>query len=246
MVTEKKISRHDSSYCKSWLKDTDKLRPVLQNEQGFSLIEIIVAVVILGTCFMLLATLIHQNSLTIKLNKRKEDAIFVREDIKEWLSYKGQIQDLANLNNYVFIRPTKSLDLVETARQGHFILDNTGIQTESSTDSTIKYGEIKIPETDSDRGSFVQKLKYHLKTSEEEVNFLPESLRTETNQLYMGEYVNSSKETTNFLVKVQAEWTSADVSYMPRTDGIDLTILIYDKDTGALLTSTVLNWVTES
>lgn len=214
---------------------------VIKDENGFSLIEILVAVVLLGSCFMLLATLIHQNALAIQLNKRKEEAAYVREDIKEWLLYKRQIQDLADLNRYVFAQTDKNLTTEQEARRGHLILDNTGIQKDSA--SQPLYGEMGIKETDSDnkRGNFVPKVIYHLDTSE----FLPTSLQSATNQLYIGEYVSPKKEASDFLVEVQAKKPKADQAYNARTNGIDLTIMIYDKKTGSLLTSTVLNWVVE-
>ncbi|MBP1042782.1 prepilin-type N-terminal cleavage/methylation domain-containing protein [Vagococcus sp. BWB3-3] len=213
---------------------------LFRDEKGFSLIEIIVAVILLGSCFMLLATLVHQNSLAIQLTKRKEEAAFVREDIKEWLLYKGQIQDIAYLNNYVFvqIQQGKNLTDKQIARRGHLILDNTGIQRDGSLPV---YGEVEVKEVDSKRGNFVRKVKYY----PTEANFLPEKLRSEVNQLYIGEYLHGTKG-TDFLVEIQVSTPETNASYNPRTEGVDLTILVYDKKNGSLLTSTVLNWVIDS
>lgn len=213
----------------------------LLDEKGFSLIEIIVAVVLLGSCFMLLATLIHQNSLAIQLTKRKEEAAFVREDIKEWLLYKGQIEDIANLNHYVFVQTKegKQLTVEEKARRGHLILDNSGIQKESLLPI---YGEVEVKETDGNRGNFSKKVSYHLT----EATFLPEKLRSDSNLLYIGEYVGATQTTSKFLVEVQVSIPDVSLTYNPRRDGVNLTIMIYDKKTGGLLTSTILNWVVDS
>lgn len=214
---------------------------LLKDEKAFSLIEIIVAVILLGSCFMLLATLIHQNSLAIQLTKRKEEAAFVREDIKEWLLYKGQIQDIANLNNYVLVQADtgKTLTDKQKARRDHLILDNSGIQRESSLPL---YGEVEIKEVDSARGEFTKKVTYH----PTEATFLPEKLQSDVNQLYIGEYIDGTQRLSTYLVDVQVTIPDQAVGYNPRREGVNLTILIYDKKTGALLTSTILNWVVDS
>lgn len=214
---------------------------LIKDQKGFSLIEIIVAVILLGSCFMLLATLIHQNSLAIQLTKRKEEAAFVREDIKEWLLYKGQIQDIANLNNYVLVQADagKTLTDKQKARRNHLILDNSGIQKESSLPL---YGEVEVKEVDGDRGDFTKKVTYH----PTEAAFLPEKLRSDVNQLYIGEYIDGTQGTSTFLIEVQVTIPDQAVGYSPRREGVNLTILIYDKKTGGLLTSTILNWVVDS
>ncbi|MBP1042803.1 prepilin-type cleavage/methylation protein [Vagococcus sp. BWB3-3] len=215
----------------------------VKEEAGFSLIEIIAAVILLGSCFMLLATLIHQNSLAIQLNKRKEEAVFVRQDIKEWLSYKGQMDDLVSLNSYVLTQTAKTLTPEQKSRREHLILDDSGIQLASGSS---KYGEVKV-ETAANRGSFVQKVKYY----KDQATFLPESLRSADNQLYIGEYRNRGGEATDFLVDVTVKRDDAGtgkelMSYNPRREGLDLVIKVYDKKTGTLLTSTVMNWVVEA
>ncbi|MCB5952537.1 prepilin-type N-terminal cleavage/methylation domain-containing protein [Enterococcus sp. BWT-B8] len=211
------------------------------DERGFSLLEILIAIVLLGTSFLFLASMIYQNNQAIKLNKRKEEAIFVREDIKEWLLYKSQLQDIANLNSFVFIEFKASLDEGQIARRNHLILDNSGIQRDVLTGKG-KYGEIEVPLSDDERGTFIQKLKYHLT----DADFLPESLRTDGNQLYIGQYVDRFNEETDFLVKIVVNHKVGVSEYNPRTDGVSLNILIYDKQNGSLLTETYVNWVVES
>ncbi|MGK0551207.1 type IV pilus modification PilV family protein [Enterococcus faecalis] len=229
------------------------------NEQGFSFIEILGAIVILGISLILIASMIFQNRKAIALNTQREEAIAVRDDIKEWLSYKAQIQDITNLNQWVYLFGDTN------ARQRHFILDNSGIQYEAGK---AKYGEIPIDESDTRRGRFIRKVQYDPPTG----SFLPAVLaEDENNKLYMGQYLTETGTATNYLVKVLvtkiAQETggtiadarsvtnrSADIVlldsyferpgyYDTRNDGVLLTIQIFDKVTGRFLTETYLNWV---
>ncbi len=212
-----------------------------RDEHGFSLLEVLFAIVLLGVCFLFIVSMIYQNRQAIQLNKKKEEAIFVREDVKEWLGYKAQIQDIANLNAFVFVESSAAFTGEQMERRNHLILDNSGIQKESGTNKA-KYGELEMPLSDSDRGTFIRKINYHLTDSD----FLPEALRSTVNQLYIGQYISNSGEETDFLVEVVVQRKTGLVDYNPRTDGVGLGIKVYDKRNGNLLTETYINWVAES
>lgn len=211
------------------------------NEAGFSLIEILFAIILLGISFTLLASFIYQNSRAIEINKKREEAIFVREDIKEWLLYKAQIQDITNLNQFVFVESGGTFSEEQTLRRKHMILDNSGIQKLEGSNKA-KFGEVEMPlENNEERGTFVQKVRYSLTPTD-----LPQQLQSGSDYLYIGQYIDSSKKETEFLVKVTVQKKQNIQDYNPRTDGIALTILIYDQKTGSLLTETCINWVAES
>jgi len=72
------------------------------DESGFSLVEILGAIVILGIAMVMIAMLIIQNNLILSYNTRMEEAIAARDDVKEWLIYRAQTQDLADLNIGIF------------------------------------------------------------------------------------------------------------------------------------------------
>ncbi|WP_170924710.1 type IV pilus modification PilV family protein [Candidatus Enterococcus clewellii] len=219
----------------------EKLKRMCLDEHGFSLLEVLFAIVILGVCFLFIASLIYQNNQAIQLNTKKEEAIFAREDVKEWLLYKAQIQDVANLNTFVFVETSSALTAEQTERREHLILDNSGIQKDSGI-GRAKYGELEVPVNDSERGVFIQKIKYRLTEPE----FLPEALRSSENQLYLGQYIDRSGEETDYLVKVVVRRKEGIQAYNPRTDGVGLTIQVYDRIKGNLLTETYINWVAES
>ncbi|MGL4696659.1 type IV pilus modification PilV family protein [Enterococcus larvae] len=218
-----------------------KLKRVWLDERGFSLLEVLFAIVLLGVCFLFISSMIYQNKQAIQINKKKEEAIFVREDVKEWLVYKAQIQDIANLNTFVFVESAAVFNEEQLERRNHLILDNSGIQKESGTNKA-KYGELEMPVTDSDRGTFIQKVNYRLS----DPDFLPEALQSDVNQLYLGQYLNHLGEETDFLIEVVVQRKAAIAEYDPRVDGVGLTIKVYDQNSGSLLTETYINWVAES
>lgn len=217
------------------------LKETILDEEGLSFIEILATMVILGIALLSLSSLMYQNFIVIDQNKLKEEAIFCREDIKEWLTYRAQTQDVTNLNTFVLTTPKNgesSLTEEQRIRRSYLILDESGIQIDSKGDAL--YGEISR-DGSIDRGEIVSKVKYNFTG-----DLLPDSLlqEDEYNKYYIGEYVNQSVE-NSLLVKVQVVRKSDRSDYNPRKDGVRLDILIYSKESGMLLTEIYLNWVAE-
>ncbi|MGY3777464.1 type IV pilus modification PilV family protein [Isobaculum melis] len=216
-------------------------KKTLINEEGLSMIEILAAVVILGIALLQLSSLMYQNFIAIDQNKLKEEAIFVREDIKEWLTYRAQNQDVANLNTYALLWEFNNAGTYteeQTMRRKHFILDETGIQVDVNTGENI-YGEI-AREASAERGELVSKVRYDFSGS-----LLPDALQQDPyNKYYIGEYIDSEADEPLFLVKILVEPKDIlNKKYDARTGGVGLNILIYSKETGKLLTETYLNFV---
>ncbi|MGX7420623.1 type IV pilus modification PilV family protein [Carnobacterium gallinarum] len=210
---------------------------VATDENGFSLIEVLASIIIFGIALLGLTSLMYQNFSAIDQNELTERAFYVRDDIKEWLNYKAQSQDIANLNQFVLTLPKQGEVMYteeQQVRSRYLIVDESGIQVDPGTNKS-KFGEI-ARDTSVDRGKIVEKVHYDFSG-----NQLPDILNQDKfNKYYMGEYV----EDPSFLVKISAKKKS-DSSYEPRTDGMMLTIQIYSKETGKLLTETYTNWVPE-
>lgn len=235
-----------------------QIKNSLRNQLGFSLIETLAAIVLLGTCLALLLSFMYQNFLAIDLNTKKEEAIFIRDDLKEWLTYKGQSQDIARLNPFVFeSRAVETID--EEERSRHLIIDESGIQYVGETSQTL-YGELPR-DSRIDRGQTIQKVHYDFTG-----DTLPEKLKNPmTNRFYIGEYLDFSGNFTGYLVeikKIEKDFFPAFLllsyrpplylvlsDYMPwahdRKQGIGIQIIIYDKESGEFLTETFLYWVVE-
>lgn len=218
------------------------------DESGFTLVEILGAIVILGIALVMIAMMIIQNNLILSYNTRMEEAIAVRDDVKEWLTYRAQTQDVANLNLWLFTTRSPGMILapdeqLENRRQ-HLVVDNSGIQYNSYGQSL--YGEIPIPIHDVDRGRFIRKVAYDLTGAH-----LPDSLvHSEQNRLYMGTYLSENDQPTNYLVKIAIredqlhDITQAD-SLDRRQQGMGLIIQVFDKSTGEFLTETYMHWVVD-
>lgn len=218
---------------------------ILNNEKGMTLIEIVAAMLILGIALAGLATMTSQNFIAIDQNKLKEEAAFVRDDIKEWLNYRAQTQDIANLNPLA-LKNEKSISGLLTdkelaERYKHLILDESGVQVDPQTGKN-KYGEVLRNKSDTGRGKFISKVEYDLSGS-----FLPNGLKkNEFNKYNIGKYIGTKTENDAFLVEVKATATTGGTDDSDvRKRGLELTILIYSQDTGALLTETQMRWVPE-
>lgn len=219
------------------LKESMKKRRDL-DEAGFSLIEVIGAIVILGISFLLIASLVIQNNYAINFNKQQEEAIAARDDIKEWLLYKAQIQDIANLNPWVFTEPSHAESTAMQQRRNHLVVDNSGIQY---AQGQPLYGETPIDIEDDLRGTFIRKVEYKFDGDE-----LPENLAySEYAPFYIGHYLSENGEATDYLVKILVEQDTTSADFDPRRQGVRLIIQIYGKARGDLLTETILNWVIE-
>jgi hypothetical protein len=223
---------------------------MLQNEDGMTLAEVLISVVILGTTFMLFASMIVRNQKFIALNEKVKEAQYVRDDIKEWMGYRAQSQDIAGLNQYVFIHSVKknnSLTDKQQTRIKYLILDNSGIQKGPYTGSPTLYGEQAIVYGDRAPGGENKERKIEYKYSNKE-STLPSSFKDahgksieEAN--YLGKYIGS--ETKNsFLVICKITDKAANVKDY-REEGLELTLEVYDEDTGKFMTDTVFKWVAD-
>lgn len=217
------------------------------DESGFSLVEILGAIVILGIAMIMIAMLIIQNNLILSYNTRMEEAIAVRDDIKEWLVYRAQTQDVADLNLGIFTTrpPWMMIDPDEPTevRRRNLILDNSGIQYDMH--GQPMYEEIPIAVDDLDRGRFIRKVVY-----DHSGDHLPQSLaNSEENRLYMGTYLSENEELTNYLVKIGIRedplYGIKENFFDRRQHGIGLVIQIFDKQTGVFLTETYMHWVVD-
>lgn len=210
---------------------------VITNEAGLSLIEILASIVIFGIALLGFASLMYQNFVAIDQNELVERSYYVRDDLKEWLNYRAQSQDIANLNQYALTLPKEgeaAYTPEQKARSEHFILDESGIQLNPTTNQA-EYGEIPR-DLSVDRGEIIEKVHYDFSGK-----LLPAPLKQDKfNKYYVGEYLADP----DFLVKINVKKQATD-SGNPRTDGVRLTIQIYSKETGKRLTETYLNWVSE-
>ncbi|MBO0470872.1 hypothetical protein JZO66_09965 [Enterococcus sp. DIV0242_7C1] len=222
---------------------------MLENEEGLTLAEVLVSVVILGTTFMLLASMLIRNQQLIELNEKKKEAQYVRDELKEWMGYRGQTQDLAGLNPYVFsIRDERHLTDQQKSRRAYLILDNSGIQMKDDGSKQIPlYGEEKIDYTgrvEAGKENIERKVDYHYSEKEAE---LPDRWKNSDGSIkeeahYLGKYIGN--QTNHFFVvlcKVNYKEGTKDL----RKDGIELNLEIYDGKTGAFMTDTVFNWVVD-
>lgn len=237
----------------NYIKQVIKLKECKQvenifDESGFTLVEILGAIVILGIALVMIAMMIIQNNLILSYNTRMEEAIAVRDDVKEWLTYRAQTQDVANLNLWLFTTRSPGMILnpdeqLENRRQ-HLIVDNSGIQYDSHGQSF--YGEIPIPIDDANRGRFIRKVAYDLTG-----DHLPHSLvHSEVNRLYMGTYLSENDQPTNYLVKISIRddrvYDNTQVEDLDRRQqGMGLVIQVFDKQTGEFLTETFMHWVVD-
>jgi hypothetical protein len=223
---------------------------MLQNEDGMTLAEVLISVVILGTTFMLFASMLIRNQKFIALNEKIKEAQYVRDDIKEWMGYRAQTQDIAALNQYVFIHSVKknnSLTDKQQLRISHLILDNSGIQYGPYASSPATYGEKKIEYGSRMDGGEerAQKIDYKYKNKE---STLPSSFKDDHGKSteeanYLGKY-KGSKTKNSFLVICKITDKAANVQDY-REEGLELTLEIYDEETGKFMTDTVFKWVAD-
>jgi len=215
------------------------LKEIVINERGFSLIEVLATLILLAFSLSSLFYFIQQNFVVIERNKIQEQAIFVREDIKEWMTYRAQAQDIISLNPIISQVNVKTfLQPAYIERMNHLILDETGIQRDSETGRAL-YEEVERDSLEGGRGQIVSKVIYDLSDDS-----LPKILRSDPyNKFYIGEYINSEKSRSGILVKIKIKSKEDIDDYIPQVDGVDVSIIIYSKKTGELLTETWLHWV---
>ncbi|MBO0440840.1 type II secretion system protein [Candidatus Enterococcus ikei] len=225
---------------------------MVKDEDGLTLIEVLVAVVILGTSFMLLASMLVRNQQMIELNEKKKEAQYIRDELREWIGYRGQTQDLAGLNQYVFsIRDNQNLTDSQKIRRNYLILDNSGIQTNSG--HLPIYGEQEIDLTDrvdktneAEKKQQERKIEYNYPNK---ANILPkkwkdaeEGTLEKEESNYLGRYIGTVNQ-HNYLVLCKVNFKNTSKNYDPRKDGVEVVLEIYDEKTGHLMTDTLFNWV---
>ncbi|MDR0922394.1 MAG: prepilin-type N-terminal cleavage/methylation domain-containing protein [Lactobacillales bacterium] len=215
----------------------------VEEEFGFSLIEVLASIIILGISLTLMFVFINNNNQMIEFNRTREEAIEVRQDIKEWFSYRAQTEDIVNLNQFVLTQienESSNLEENEKMRRQHLILDNSGIQYDGVNRSV--YGEIPIDESNPNRGKFLYKIKYA--PGEPEKLGIPENLRLKVeNQYYLGVYLDENRKETDYLVRIDVNRKSTNSN--SKKDGIEVNVEIYNRKTGKFLTETIFNWVPE-
>ncbi|PZL70614.1 hypothetical protein CI088_14570 [Enterococcus plantarum] len=221
---------------------------MIRKEDGLILIEVLVAVVILGTSFMLLASMLVRNQQMIELNEKKKEAQAIRDELREWMGYRGQTQDLAGLNQYVFsVKNNEHLITSQKVRRNYLILDNSGIQTNGGNISI--YGEQKVDLTgrvETTNKQQERKIEY---SYPDKRTLLPkkwkdaeEGTLEKEESNYLGRYIGTANQ-HNYLVLCKVHFKNTSKKYDPRKDGIEVFLEIYDESTGRLMTDTLFNWV---
>lgn len=221
---------------------------MIRKEDGLTLIEVLVAVVILGTSFMLLASMLVRNQQMIELNEKKKEAQAIRDELREWMGYRGQTQDLAGLNQYVFsVKNNEHLTTSQKVRRNYLILDNSGIQTNGGNISI--YGEQKVDLTgrvETTNKQQERKIEY---SYPDKRTLLPkkwkdaeEGTLEKEESNYLGRYIGTANQ-HNYLVLCKVHFKNTSKKYDPRKDGIEVFLEIYDESTGRLMTDTLFNWV---
>lgn len=221
---------------------------MIRKEDGLTLIEVLVAVVILGTSFMLLASMLVRNQQMFELNEKKKEAQAIRDELREWMGYRGQTQDLAGLNQYVFsVKNNEHLITSQKVRRNYLILDNSGIQTNGGNISI--YGEQKVDLTgrvETTNKQQERKIEY---SYPDKRTLLPkkwkdaeEGTLEKEESNYLGRYIGTANQ-HNYLVLCKVHFKNTSKKYDPRKDGIEVFLEIYDESTGRLMTDTLFNWV---
>ncbi len=213
------------------------------DETGISMIELLATIVLLGISLVTLASFMAQNFMAIDLNTKLEEAIFVREDIKEWLSYRAQSQDIANLNTFFFAG--EKVNDSTLPRLKYLLLDESGIRRDAITGKAI-FGEI-TRDQGIDRGKIINKVRYDLTGA-----LLPDTLKKDDENKYkIAQYLDRQGNPTDYLVSVKRYGIVVPPrAYLKNSSyrndqGFHLLILVYDKKTGKLLTEGTLYWVAD-
>ncbi|HCN75393.1 type II secretion system protein [Pseudolactococcus plantarum] len=230
----------------------------LKNEEGFTLVELLSAITILGIVLPLFIGFIVSNSKMIELNTIQTEAISVREEIREWMSYKAQSQDIADLNPYVLATtghqpdPITLTDQEEKLRASHLILDKSGIQKD--TLGKAKYGEqVPADKLVDDDGNIITSSPTRQQTRQvvylSSGFALPKLNLSAEKKRYVGMYVGEGAlrfkvdyavlvEAAPKAIKKGATATVAD----NQDSGILVTLRIYNSKTGKELTNTQFHW----
>lgn len=201
------------------------------DELGFTLVEVVLSIPLLGICLVLLIGFMQQQQNAVESMRQKEVAIAVRTDIQQWMKYTGQYQEIQMLNSYALavLSPEDELGLTreQKIRRSYFLLDESGVEWNASGKGP--YGEV-WDHSGSVVRNHVKKIQYGLTPNE-----VPQKLGSSEEELKMiGEYLDGKKQRTGYLVKV--------VTGKRKKTGLMLTIQVYLKKSGVLLTESTMNW----
>lgn len=228
------------------------------DEEGFTLVELLSAIVILGIMLPLFMGFIITNAKLIDQNTIQTEAISVREEIREWMSYKAQSQDIADLNPYVLATtghqpdPIILTDQQEKNRASHLILDKSGIENDAF--GKAKYGEqVPADKLVDDDGNIITSSSTRKQTRQvvylnsgfslSKLNLPDEKKR------YVGKYVGEGalRFKVDYAVLVEAapkeiKKGSTATTADNQDGGILVTLRIYNSKTGKELTNTQFHW----
>lgn len=211
------------------------MKKIWNVEDGFSLIEVVASIGLLTLLFGGVINIIIQNNYIIDNNQLRAEAMDVQKDIKEYLTYRGQTQDIADLNRIAIVDLDKDNIGNDTKERSHYlILDNSGIQKDENGNSKFDEKEIdasRQAEGTTNAENFIRKVSY-------EDIVLPSKLNNQINKKYMGNYLDREGRKTNFLIRIDV--LSKDIHV---DEGLNLKITIWDQERGNELTTSIFKWI---
>ena len=228
---------------------------VSTDEEGMSIVELLGAITILGIVLPLFVGYIILNSKMIAANTIQTEAIAIREDIREWMSYRAQSQDIYELNPYVMtttgnrpgpVYPTE--EGIEKVRAKHLILDKSGIMKDDQ--GNPMFGE-QIPSdivvVGKQRSSESRNRRQVLDYDYEKKGVSLKASVLSDIKPYVGQYVGLGydKLAINYAVLVEAdpkEFEKNANTSDNSVSGILVTLRVYNGITGAELTNTQFHW----
>ena len=246
--------------------DKKAIVTISNNEEGFTIAELLCAIVIISIVLPLLMGLIVTNAKMIDLNTIQSEAIDVREEIREWMSYKATSQDIADLNPYVLATtghqpaPITIHDSPEKEmRAGYLILDESGIPKDTSS-GKAKFGEtvpakVLVDDDGKEISGSTRNQTHQVIYGGKDFSKLNIADISAEKQKYVGMYVGEGAQRykTQFAVLVEAApkaitmQTYASISENAENydSGILVTLRVYDVKTGKELTNTQFHWVAD-
>ena len=247
------------------MRDNKVIVSISHNEDGFTIAELLCTIVILSIVVPLLMGFIVSNAKMIELNTIQTEAIDVREEIREWMSYKATSQDIADLNPYVLattghqpapitIHDSKE----EEIRAGYLILDESGIPKDISS-GKAQFGETVptkvLVDDDGKEISGSTRTQTHQVMYDGRYDFSKlniADISSDDKQKYVGMYVGegAQRHKTQFAVLAEAAPKAITMQTATSTaenydSGILVTLRIYDFKTGKELTNTQFHWVAD-
>ncbi len=227
---------------------------VSTDEEGMPIVELLGAITILGIVLPLFVGYIILNSKMIAANTIQTEAIAIREDIREWMSYRAQSQDIYELNPYVMTttggrpNPVYPKEGIEIVRAKHLILDKSGIMKDDQ--GNPMFGE-QIPSdivvVGKQRSSESRNRRQVLDYDYEKKGVSLKASVLSDIKPYVGQYVGLGydKLAINYAVLVEAdpkEFEKNANTSDNSVSGILVTLRVYNGITGAELTNTQFHW----